>query len=111
MFVLLFALFCAVCIAALFSSIRIIQHVRDTHPLIWRRLGIPGNGWWVKAKDEATAFVAQKRFRSFLNSPERLALHDKYLNKLVSVSRALNYLASGLFVVVILVWAHMQKLF
>ena len=108
MFYLVFGVMCATCILSAVVYISLLRYFRYRHPKIWLTFGFRGGGVWVEAQDEVSNLVAQRRFRKFLKSGARVELQDAKLNRMVSLTRAVNFVALLLFAITIALWLYFE---
>ncbi len=101
---ILYGIFCFVCLLGLWHSARLTRYFRLNHPSDWEEFGFSGNGWYSKAKDEAIDLKAGQRFRSFIRSDARRNLRDAKLDQMIFIGRLINYSGAVLFVMVIANW-------
>jgi len=108
MFCLVFGVMCAACILSVVAHIYLQRYFRYRHPKIWLTFGFRGDGVFVEAQDEVSSLVAQRRFRKFLRSGERARLQDAKLNRVVSITKAINLVALVLFGITIAFGVYLE---
>jgi len=108
MFYLVFGVMCATCILSVVAHIYLLLYFRYRHPKIWLTFGFRGDGVLVEAQDEVSNLVAQRRFRKFLKSGARVQLQDAKLNRAVSLTKAVNFVALVLFGITIALWVYFE---
>lgn len=81
---------CFLCGMAIDQLIKL--HVKRNHPAIWRKFDYPPARPFLslRSRDEEGETLALKRLRAFLQSPEREALADEKLDRLIRASRLVS---------------------
>src|ERR1700722_16005 len=85
----LYFMFCVICLASVFLSIRIKRHVRLAHSSLSKRFGFWGNGTYAPASKEKEEVMSDLSFWSYF-AAHGSELNDQRLDRMLRARRILH---------------------